>query len=213
MDRETVKRLLTPSGPLLSLALIGLVLLSGLLYARAIRSQRFLEPTLAITQPGIRFDLNIRNLLVRELGEAHIRKVRFAMNSLHVRESVFVGAHHSKEEAETLGRIASVFKGILSDPDLRSRINVILVSTKFQQSSDPALNLRNRQQSQDRAEKVLNAIYSADPELERNYAIYFEPTAMPVYGPRVDTGVIIFRLIPSVRLHIDMLQKLEKYVQ
>ena len=213
MDKETIKRLLTPSGPLLSLALIGLMLLSGLLYARAIRSQRFLEPTLAITQPVIAFDQNIRSLLLRELGEDHNRDVRFTMNSLYVRDSVFLGAQRSADEAETAGRIGSVFKSILGDPDMRSRINVILVSTRFQQSTDPATNIINRHQSQDRADEVLNALYAADPELERNYAIYFEPTAMPVYGSRIETGVIVFRLIPSVRLHIDVLQKLEKYVQ
>ena len=40
-----------PPGPLLSLLLIGLVLLSGLLYYRAVRIQRFMEPALALSQP------------------------------------------------------------------------------------------------------------------------------------------------------------------
>ena len=42
-------RTIAPAGPLLSLALIGVMLLSAVLYYRAVRIQRFLEPSVAVT--------------------------------------------------------------------------------------------------------------------------------------------------------------------
>jgi hypothetical protein len=52
----------------------------------------------------------------------------------------------------------------------------------------------------------------SEPELETTYGLFFEATATPVYSQRIDTDWVNFRIIPSERLHIEVLQKLEKYI-
>jgi len=69
MKKVSINKFILPPGPILILTLIGLLLLSALLYYRAVKIQRFLEPVLAITQPRIAFSKNIYNLLLREFGK------------------------------------------------------------------------------------------------------------------------------------------------
>src|SRR5512143_2212095 len=52
-----------PPGPVISLLLIGLVLLSSLLYYRSVKIQRFLEPALALSQPRNEFAKHIRQII------------------------------------------------------------------------------------------------------------------------------------------------------
>jgi hypothetical protein len=67
MKNDFLRRFFPP-GPVLSLSLIGLMLLGGLLYSKAVKAQRFLEPVLAITQPNITFSENLSRLLLAEFG-------------------------------------------------------------------------------------------------------------------------------------------------
>ncbi len=73
MSGRTLLKYIPPAGPILNLTLIGLVLLSALLYYRAIKIQRFLEPALAISQPRNEFAKNVRLRFQKEFGEKRSR--------------------------------------------------------------------------------------------------------------------------------------------
>ena len=72
MNRRSLWKYVPPAGPVLSLLLIGLVVLSALLYYRAVKIQRFLEPALALSQPRNEFTKNISQNFQREIGRAHV---------------------------------------------------------------------------------------------------------------------------------------------
>jgi len=63
------KKFILPPGPILSLALIGLLILSAILYYQAVKIQRFLEPALAVSQPKMKFTQNMNNLLTKEFAK------------------------------------------------------------------------------------------------------------------------------------------------
>ncbi len=219
--KDVIKKLLPPPGPILSLALIGLMLLGGHLYYKAVRFQRFLEPALALTQPGSRFDQQVMDLIRQEFTPKDVNNIRFVRGSIHVRESILVRESVLVDMTHHVGgpivyqRLGTIFKDMLDEPEMRANVKVILVSTMARVSDDPVLNKLNRDirhDTQDKAELILDTLYMVEPELEMKYGTYFEATAIPVYSAETDTDWVIFRIIPSEQLHIGVLQKLEKYI-
>ena len=95
MKEVRIKKFILPPGPILILTLIGLLLLSALLYYRAVRIQRFLEPALAITQPRITFSKNINNLILREFGKEESKGIKFRTGSILVEQSLLVDGVHN----------------------------------------------------------------------------------------------------------------------
>lgn len=215
MKPAVLKKLVIPPGPILSLTLIGVMLLSGLLYYRAVKVQRFLEPALAFSQPRNEFTDVINTLLGKELDQTGIQGVRFMMGSIIVdRRELFNEASGMSESAPLLmNRLGNVFLSALNDQRTRSRFGLILIVTRFQGGSDPGGNKKLRLQMQAGAETVLQSLFRAAPELEKEYASYFAAAAIPA-GP-AGRGVdrIEFRIIPSEQLHIEVLQRLQKYVR
>ncbi len=213
--KDVIKKLLPPPGPILSLALIGLVLLGGYLYYKAVRFQRFLEPALALTQPGSRFDQQVMDLIRQEFTPKDVNDIRFVRGSIHVRESILVDVAPHVGGPIVYQRLGTIFKDMLDEPEMRANIKVILVSTMARVSDDPVLNKLNRgirHDTQEKAELILDTLYMVEPELEMKYGTYFETTAIPVYSAETDADWVIFRIIPSEQLHIGVLQKLEKYI-
>jgi hypothetical protein len=213
--RQFLKNFFIPPGPVFSLALIGLMLLGGFLYYKAIRFQRFLEPALALTLPGSQFDQDVRDRIKAEFGPEYVHDIRYALGTIQVRESALMGEARRGRGREMYEKLSTVFVDILEDRETRSNIKVILVSTMARVSDDPALvknNKNMRHDAQLRAEGVLNALYATEPELETTYGLFFESNAMPVYSPMIDTDWVNFRIIPSERIHIEVLQKLQKYI-
>jgi hypothetical protein len=214
MNMESLKKYMLPPGPILSLTLIGLVLLSALLYYRAIKIQRFLEPAFAISEPRIRFIESVNGLLVREFGDGDVSGIRFRGGSIFVEQSLLMESEHHEKDAgrgiiEKLGR---VFLAALHDPEIRGHVSLILVNAKFRFSKDGELNRAMRFQTQQLADMVLNALYAADPRLEQYYAGYFAASALPVNAASREAGWIEFRIVPTERMHIEVLQRLGKYV-
>lgn len=213
--KDVIKKLLPPPGPTLSLALIGLMLLGGHLYYKAVRFQRFLEPALALTQPGSRFDQQVMDLIRQEFTPEDANNIRFVRGSIHVRESILLDMAPHAGGPIVYQRLGRIFKDMLDEPEMRANIKIILVSTVARVSDDPVLNKLNRSirhDTQDKAELILDILYMVEPELEMKYGTYFEATAMPVYSAEMDTEWVVFRIIPSEYLHIGVLQKLEKYM-
>lgn len=213
MKAESLRKMLLPPGPVLSLTLIGLLLLSAVLYYRAVNIQRFLEPALAISQPRMEFAENLSRLLVKEFSTEDSKGVLFTADTIFIDESLlYVGVHHM-EGTSVVKKLSRVFLSVLEDPDMRPYIELIMVGTRLPLSADQAVNKRRRLQIQHKAELILSSLYKAEPRLESEYGMYFAATALPVDVLKTQTNWVEFRIVPTLRLHIDVLQKLEKYAR
>jgi hypothetical protein len=214
MKLSAVKKWIPPLGPLFSLTLIGLILLSAIVYYRAVKIQRFLEPALAISEPRMKFTRNIRDLLAREFGPGQMKGIRFRFGTILVDESLIFERVHPMGVAPghaVLGKLSRVFTAALDNPETRENISLILISVRFPLSKDMILNRQARFEVQDRAVLILNSLYTIEPRIERDYAKYFAATSFPSSTPEKGGQVIEFRIIPTERLHIEVLQRLERY--
>jgi hypothetical protein len=73
MGLSPFRKLILQPGPILSLTLIGILLLSAVIYYRANNVQRFLEPALALSEPRLKFSQNIRISFRRNLTQRNSR--------------------------------------------------------------------------------------------------------------------------------------------
>jgi hypothetical protein len=215
MKFGTIKKFILPPGPILSLTLIGLLLLSAVVYYRAVKIQRFLEPALAFSQPRLQFSQSINNLLAREFGTRETQGVRFRAGAILVNQSLLfpAGPNMRPDQSEVLHKLGHVFREALDDPDIRDNISLILVSTRLPLSTSAELNTALRFQLQGRALLILDSLYYVEPAIEKKYGKYFAATALPVEGPLKEAEWIEFRIIPAERFHIILLQRLEKYMR
>lgn len=213
MNTETLRKYILPPGPILSLTLIGTLLLGGVLYYRATRIQRFLEPAIAISEPRIQFAIGIGRILKKELGEGEIKDVRFTMDTISVGNSLISGfTENGKPSPAVLAQLSKVFLEILKDPQISSYIDFIIVRVKPPLSQNHEENRLLRLKSQHEAERVLDTLFASEPEL-KNYALYFAATSMPESRRGGEDGRLEFQIIPTVQIHIDFLMRLEKYVK
>jgi hypothetical protein len=215
MKFETVRKFILPPGPILSLTLIGLLLLSAVIYYRAVKIQRFLEPALAFSQPRLQFSQSINNLLSKEFGGEETKGVRFRAGAILVNQAVLFppGEIMKPDQSRVLHKLGHVFLAALNEPDIRDNISLILVSTRLPLSPDAQMNRALRFQLQSRALLILNSLYATEPALEKKYGEYFAATSLPLAGPLKEAEWIEFRIVPAERFHIILLQRLEKYVR
>jgi len=213
MNRDSIRKFILPTGPMLGLALIGLMLLSATLYYRAVRIQRFMEPALAISQPKIKFTQSINKLLSQEFGTKEIKGVKFRAGSILVDQSRFFEGHAKGFDPAALNKLSHVFLSALSNEDTREDISLIMVSFRYPLGQDPELNRVMSLQSQQKAWLLLNSLYAAEPQLENRYGAYFVATGMPMNRGAKENNWIEFRIVSTEHLHIEVLQKLEKYRQ
>src|SRR5512143_3910439 len=122
-----------PSGPVSSLLLIGLVLLSSLLYYRSVKIQRFLEPALALSQPRNEFAKHIRQIIQKEFGAGKIEGLNVKTSSIVMATSLlFSPDGRLKDSAQTdLQKLARVFLALMKDEHLRSEISIVLIIGHF----------------------------------------------------------------------------------
>jgi len=210
-----MRKFILPLGPLLSLTLIGILVLSALLYYRAVKIQRFLEPALAISQPRMKFTQSITSLLSNEFGTGQIRGLRFRPGAILVEPSLLLNNIHPLKGSEPLilKKLASIFLNALNDPEIRDNISLILVSTRLPLSHDKEANKEMRAKMEGRAGLILSSMFAVEPQLEKDYGAYFAATALSVGTGARETDWIEFRIVPTERLHIEVLRRLGKYVQ
>lgn len=215
MKSDFIKKFILPPGPILGLILAGMLLLSAVLYYRAVRIQRFLEPALAISQPRNEFARSINSLLIKEFGTEEVRGIRFKTGSIFVEGSLlFDNGNSMKGSADIiLKKLGHVFMSALNDSNTRAHIDLILVSANFQVNPDTKRNSKMRIDMQHKAELILYSMYNSEPELEKNYGTYLAATAMPVSASAEEASWVEFRIIPTELVHIEMLLKLGKYTQ
>lgn len=204
-----------PPGPLVSLLLIGLVLLSGLLYYRAVRIQRFLEPALALSQPRNDFSEAIVRIVEQEFGKDPVRGINVRTSSIIIDQSLLVSPDGRLHEAgrAVLNRLSRVFLELLQDKGTRADISLVLISAGYSprgRSSESA----ERERTQRMLAGVLDALLAEQPLLKTSYRNFITTTARPVpASPDGYRELVEFRIIPSEMLHMEVLQRLQKYAE
>jgi hypothetical protein len=212
MSAEKTRKFFLMPGQLLGLTLVGLLLVSAIVYYKAVKLQRYLEPTLAIAQPRIAFARNLGALIEKEFGPKKVKGVAYTASSIFVDDVLLFKDVQGKKipDREFIQRLGRIFLSLLQDPRMRTQFDLILVSTNLPISPHPNINIRRRSQMQRKAELILYSLYSVEPALEREYGIYFTAAAVPLRLVKRDNWVE-FRIIPSEHLHIEMVKSLEKY--
>jgi len=213
MNGRSVWKYVPPAGPILSLTLIGLVLLSALLYYRAVKIQRFLEPALAISQPRNEFAKNIRLRFQKEFGEKAVPGLKVRTSSILMDKSVLFTPDGSlKASAQiNLQKVARIFVSLMKDDHARAGINLVLITSRFPSGGEWMMNAAERMKAQRIVGFIQDALFHEEPELARRYSTFFVTATQPT-NPHEGTGdVIEFRIVPSEFLHIEVLEKLEKY--
>jgi hypothetical protein len=206
-------RCLPPSGPVISLLLIGLVLLSALLYYRSVKIQRFLEPALALSQPRNEFAKRINGLFRQEFGDLSVSGLKVRRSSVQMQRSlIFQPDGKLKPEGKSiLGKFARVFLALMKDERTRSEIDRVLIVSRFAHLKSPGANVPERMQEQLLVGFIQDALFLEEPELGRGYASYFISATGPLDARERVSDVVDFIIVPSESLHIEVLEKLEKY--
>lgn len=213
MSGKSPWKYLPPVGPVLSLILIGLVLLSALLYYRAIKIQRYLEPALAMAQPRNEFAKNIKKTFEREFGAESIKGLKIGKSSIVMEPSLLFykdGTLKPSARAE-LQKLSRFFLLIMEDTHTRSDISLVLIIARFPSFGAKEGAAAERIKVQRMVGLIQDALLQAEPELGRKYSTYFAATAQPTTPHELTSKEMEFRIIPSELLHIEVLQKLVKY--
>lgn len=214
MNLDRLKKYALPPGPILSITLIGVLLLGGMLYYRAIKIQRFLEPALAMSQPRFEFADRITREIHREFGTKNINWMRFTTDSISIEKKLIIDEQSGELISALIPeKLAAIFLTILKDPKLRGNVDVIVLSTKYIQTNDMATNNLMRLRMQHESEKILSSLFKAQPELETIHGVYFAATSLPVLSGNAEIDRVEFKIVPSEQLHIDVLLRLEKYAR
>jgi hypothetical protein len=189
-----------------------LLLVSAFVYYKAVKLQRYLEPTLAIAQPRIDFARNLGLLIEKEFVSKKMKGVVYTGSSIFVDEALlFKGLPEKKiPDMRFFQRLSRIFLSILKDPQLRTHFDLILVSTRLTISPHLDMNKRQRNETQRKAEFILYSLFTMEPGLEREYGTYFAAAVVPVEPLKGDNWVE-FRIIPSEHLHIEMMKSVGKY--
>lgn len=211
MSYERLKKIIPSPVPIGLLALIGILLLSALLYYKAVRAQRYLEPSLALAQPRIEFAHNIRRLFEKEFGPEGIQGIILSGSSLFVDTSLLITGPANRKVIDHafLKKLTNIFLSMLIDSEMRSHFDLILVSSRVHFSPSMEENRQRRLTGQYIAESIVDSMYKVEPALQKHYGI-FAPTAVPD-EPDKKYNWVEFRIVPSERVHIEMMKSLNKY--
>ncbi len=202
-----------PPGPVLSLLLIGMILLSSLLYYRSVKIQRFIEPALALSQPRNAFTKNIRQIFQKEFGTKPVEGLKVKTSSLVMDRSLLFSPYGTLKISALTDpqKLSRVFLALMKEEHLRSEVSLVLIIGHFPATGDQSASVAERVQVARTVGFIQDALFKLEPELGRSYAPYFVSAVRPA-DPRIrDTNEVEFRIIPSDFLHIEVLEKLEKY--
>jgi hypothetical protein len=213
MNAKSLWKYVPPAGPILSLLLIGLVLLSGLLYYRAVKIQRFLEPALALSQPRNEFTKSINSIFEKEFGAKTIKGLKVRTSSILMETSLlFSGDGTPKASAQDdLQKLSRIFLSLMKDDHTRSEISQVLIIGRYPSYGVTGTTIMERTKVQRMVGFIQDALFHMEPELGIRYATYFVGAAQPTNPQEKKSEVVEFRIVPSEFLHIEVLEKLEKY--
>lgn len=214
MKSDSSGKFVLPIEFVLSMTLIGMLLLSAVLYYRSVKFQRFMEPLLAISRSKIKFTQNINRLLLERFGDNKIKGIMFTTDSIVVDESIF---HVVDYQGEVYGPLAlkklgHILLSILRDEEMMLDIDYILVNRNFPYSDDKELNRQMSVQMQQKSESALKSLYKAVPELEEEFGVFFTATAVPERVFQSKFTSVEIRFISSEQAHVGIIQELGKYL-
>jgi hypothetical protein len=213
MNGRSPWKYVSPAGPILSLLLVGLVLLSALLYYRAVKIQRFLEPALALSQPRNEFAKHIKAIFQKEFGAGSIKGLTLKSSSILIEKS-FLFSDDGTVKASALTdfqKLASIFLSLMKDEHARSEISLVLIIGRFPSYGAKGSNIVERTKVQRMVGFIQDALLQSEPELGIRYSTYFTSVAQPTTPHEENLDVVEVRIMPSEYLHIEVLDKLEKY--
>lgn len=202
--KKLYKKFSLPLGPIILISLIGILLLSSLLYYRSIKVQRFLEPALALSEPRLKFSQKINNIVLKEFSSEEIKKIKVKSSSLIVDKSLLF-SEDGTIKTQTVKKLSSIFLKALNDQEIRKYISLILIGIKSpnEEASD----------SYNNAKKIMDLLFKYEPSLKRDYSNYFSPSMIGLKEKKENILSLEFKIVPSEQLHIDVLQKLIKYAE
>lgn len=213
MKGKSLWKYVPPAGPVLGLLLIGLVLLSALLYYRAVKIQRFLEPALALSQPRNEFSKKVKLMFQKEYGADQIKGLKVRAGTILIEKSfLFETDGTLKASAQVnLKKLARVFLLLMDDDQMRSDISLVLITARFPTGGTWPVYAMERIKALRMVGFVQDALFFAERRLGIRYGTYFVAAAQPANANEVNRELIEIRIIPSELLHIRVLEKLEKY--
>jgi hypothetical protein len=213
VNTKTLWKYLPPAGPVLSLILIGCVLLSALLYYRAIKIQRFLEPALALSQPRNEFAKSINQIFVNEFGAKPLPGLKIKSSAVLMEKSrlFFQNGALKPTAAEDLDKLAHIFLTLMNDGARRADISLVLIMIRFPSYGPRNQVMMERMHAQQMLGLLQDGLFQAEPELAVRYSTYFICAAQPTNPHEGNSETVEFRIVPSEYLHIKVLEKLEKY--
>jgi hypothetical protein len=213
MKGRSLWNFVPPAGPVVGLLLIGLVLLSGLLYYRAVKIQRFLEPALALSQPRNEFAKNISRIFQREFGAKSVKGLTVKSSSILMERSLLVSGKGTLNATaqDDLRKLARVFLELMKDDHARSEISLVLIIGRFPSHGPSGTNVAEWTRAGRMVGFIQDALFRLEPELGVRYATAFGSVVLPINPHEGRSDVVEFRIVPSEFLHIEVLEKLEKY--
>jgi hypothetical protein len=208
---DALNRYFLPPGPIVSITLIGLILLSAVLYYRAVKAQRFLEPALAISQPWNNIVISLRNIFFDEFG-LDTEGVRFGGDVIFVRKAPLLQEVYHGYRSETLSKVGQVFVRAMEDPSISPYVDFILIASRAPITEDRELNKKRRQEVDIMSSAVLDALFRQVPELEDKFAMRFTSSALMAPVRADEDQWFEFHVVLNEQLHIQLLESLQKYV-
>lgn len=189
------------------------MLLSALLYYRAVSIQRFLEPALALSQPRNHFAEEINSLINWEFGSDENRPIQFIMGSIYVEEQLLFDQWGRLRESapDTIRKLGKIFLSLMTDSHINRYIDMVLVCSHYPFSPNGETDMRMRMM-REKSDIVLRQLFMTEPQLQERFGPYFASSNTPVDFSKKRVDLIEFRIVPSEQLHIDVLQRLRKYV-
>jgi hypothetical protein len=213
MKVNTLWRFMPATGPVLSLLLIGVVLLSAFLYYRAVKIQRFLEPALALSQPRNEFTKNINSTVQKEFGLHPPPGLKVKSSSILMETSLLFSRKGTPKATarSDIRKLARVLLTLMRDDHVRSEISLIMIVGRYPSNGVTQATAMERLKILEFTGIIQDALFQAEPDLSKFFASYFAVSAVPADSPLVRGNVLEFRIVPSDYLHVEVLDKLEKY--
>lgn len=214
MKHQSLWNLVPPPGPVLSMLLIGLVLLSGLLHYRAVKIQRFLEPALALSQPRSEFSEAIAGIFQKEFAIGPFRGLEVRTSSIVVDKSLLFVRDDTLHASGrvVVKKLGRVLLALMEDKHWRSDISLVLITGGYAPGPTGA-DSEARLQAQRTLGIVQDALFHAEPDLGSTYRSYFAVVARLAPPGERPSDRLEIRIIPSEILHMEVLQRLQKYAE
>jgi hypothetical protein len=209
MNDKSLWRFAPAAGPVLSFLLIGLVLLSALLYYRAVKIQRFLD----LSQPRNEFSKSIKLIFQREFGAEAVKGLKIRASSILIEKSFLFSENGALKASaqDDLKKLSRIFFSLMDNEQTRSDISLVLIISRFPSSETWITYAADRVMAQRTSGFIQDALFFAEPQLGIRYGTYFLAAAQPTNPLEGNRELIELRIVPSELLHIKVLEKLEKY--